>query len=282
MDGLQATVACLAAPPGLVSWWPGSGHFKDLQGGNDGTPSGAVTFGAGEVAQAFSFNRNDGLIDVGNAPNLNTAAFSVDAWIRPNVNTNFRTISSKWHQDSADRSWGLFIAGSGTDAYLDAYVTATGGFPHTSGGTIPVGTDAPFTHVVMTYSAADGLRIYVNATQVGSSAAAGNMCISTAPVRIGDTPDTGLPFDGSIDDVKYFDHALTAAEVASIYNAGDAGPAGRLQHQRRLQLQLHRRFLRPRLVSACLRPVLTKEAMRHLRSQLQRLIHSSPRPFTML
>jgi hypothetical protein len=142
------------------------------------------------------------------------------------VNTSFRTIGSKWQQNAADRSWGLFIAGSGADAYLDAYVTAAGGFPHISGGTIPVGTDAPFTNVAMTYSAVDGVRIYVDGAEVGSTAAAGNMRVSTPPVRIGDTPDTGVAFDGLIDHVEYFDRALTAAEVASIYIAAGAATCG--------------------------------------------------------
>src|SRR5262249_47652088 len=51
---------CLPPPAGLVSWWPGDGNTDDVVGGNIGTALGGVTFGAGEVGQAFNFNGIDG------------------------------------------------------------------------------------------------------------------------------------------------------------------------------------------------------------------------------
>ena len=52
----QNTQLCTPPPPGMVAWWPGEGNANDIRGGNNGTPQGGVTFPAGEVGQAFSFD----------------------------------------------------------------------------------------------------------------------------------------------------------------------------------------------------------------------------------
>jgi hypothetical protein len=46
----------VATPRGLLSWWAGDGNASDRVGPNAGTLNNGVTFGAGEVASAFSFN----------------------------------------------------------------------------------------------------------------------------------------------------------------------------------------------------------------------------------
>src|SRR5262249_6386787 len=42
---------CMAPPAGLVSWWSADGHASDIQGGNDGTPVGGVTYTTGPNEQ---------------------------------------------------------------------------------------------------------------------------------------------------------------------------------------------------------------------------------------
>ena len=41
--------ACIQAPAGLVSWWPGDGDATDIAGANNGTLVGGATFGTGFV-----------------------------------------------------------------------------------------------------------------------------------------------------------------------------------------------------------------------------------------
>src|SRR5215510_10623820 len=75
---------CAPPPSGLVSWWPGDGNANDIQDGNNGMPSGGVTFGLGEVGQAFSFDGTTGSVIVPDSNNLDvTTQFTLDAWINP-------------------------------------------------------------------------------------------------------------------------------------------------------------------------------------------------------
>ena len=48
--------ACVAAPSGLVSWWPAEGSGQDMLGANPVTLQGGASYAAGLVGQAFSLN----------------------------------------------------------------------------------------------------------------------------------------------------------------------------------------------------------------------------------
>jgi len=61
---------CFPAPAGLVSWWPGDGDAKDLQGANNGTFVNGATVGAGLVAQGFSFDGVNDYVNVGDKASL--------------------------------------------------------------------------------------------------------------------------------------------------------------------------------------------------------------------
>src|ERR1035437_2844067 len=51
---------CVSPPVGLVAWWPGEGNANDIAGTNNGIIYGGVSFVAGEVGQAFSFDGTSG------------------------------------------------------------------------------------------------------------------------------------------------------------------------------------------------------------------------------
>src|SRR3954463_15341725 len=78
--------ACADAPAGLVSWWPGEGNGNDVLGRNPGTVLPGVTYGAGEVGQAFNFNSSTGGVFIAASASLDVGAgsgFTVECWIKP-------------------------------------------------------------------------------------------------------------------------------------------------------------------------------------------------------
>lgn len=80
-------------------------------------------------------------------------------------------------------------------------------------------------------SAYDGsdMKLYANGALIGSQshAAGGNIDGDPSEFAIGgrtnDCCGRHLNFTGEVDEVEVFDRALTAAEIAAIYNAGSAG-----------------------------------------------------------
>ena len=81
--GVHAQQSCTPPPHGMVGWWSGDGNYKDLVGGKDGTPIGSMTFGTGEVGQAFSLDGTNS-IRAADSPALNLGAgeITLDAWIK--------------------------------------------------------------------------------------------------------------------------------------------------------------------------------------------------------
>ena len=71
-----------------------------------------------------------------------------------------------------------------------------------------------WSHLAMTW---DGLtiRVYVNGAQVSSSALAGTALTSDGPLRIGGNGVWPEWFNGLIDEVRVYNRALSAAEIAT-------------------------------------------------------------------
>ena len=218
---------CVPPPMNLVGWWPGDGNTIDIQGNNNGTLRNGAGFGVGEVGQAFSFNGSSQDVSIGDPASLKlTTGMTIDAWVYPTSTPGGLVgVLTKWHQDfsldSMADSYALFLNGSQVSAYIHL---SDGNEANVAGGSVPVNT---WTHVAATYDAATGVfTAYVNGVSVSSATiSALNIFATDAPVDLGSEADdgSGRYFPGLIDEVEVFNRALTAGEVAAIYNAGAAG-----------------------------------------------------------
>ena len=87
---------------------------------------------------------------------------------------------------------------------------------------VPVGL---WTHLAATY---DGTtqRLYVNGTQVSSLAVAGTIITSTSPLKIGGNAIWGEWFNGTIDEIRIYNRALTATEIQTDMNTSITAPDG--------------------------------------------------------
>jgi hypothetical protein len=82
-----------------------------------------------------------------------------------------------------------------------------------SSGELPIDT---WYHVAATYDGV-AMRLYLNGAEVGVLPKTGTIDQNPAvPVSIGRHPDASNHMSGAIDDVRIYDRALTAAEIASI------------------------------------------------------------------
>ncbi len=195
-------------PIGLVaaySFNEGTGNaVGDLSGNNNtGTLNGATWTTQGKFGNALVFNGTNALVTIGDSPSLHlTAGMTLEAWVNPSV------VNAAWRD----------VIYKGNDNYfLEATSTASGGVPGaggTFGETYATATLAPNTwaHLAVTYDAAI-LRLYVNGVPVSSLARIGSIPTSTNPLQIGGDSIYGQYFQGSIDEVRIYNRALSQAEI---------------------------------------------------------------------
>lgn len=224
-----AQQTCTPPPPGLVSWWPGNGNANDIADSNNGTLQGGVSFGAGKVGQGFNFNGTNGVVAVPDTPTLDiTGDITIDAWINPAVIAgDQRVIASKRSFNNNDANIIFFLEQNGSLAFASKF----GGGPFAQVNSVTTIPLNQFTHVAVTIQETT-LSFYING-QLDQTfsypftrpANDGRFTIGLLEVDPISFPPTGqfAPFNGVIDELEVFSHALTASEILAIFTAESAG-----------------------------------------------------------
>ena len=212
--------ACTPPPSGLVSWWGGDNNTLDLVGANHGALMNEAGYGPGKVAQALVFDGVNDYISVADHPSLNlTTAITIDAWIfsdnssmAPSIVKKADDFSGYALELSADSSKVLFWVNLGSGG--------SGGWFSSPAGNL---TQGVWTHVAGVFDGSS-VGLYLNGQFIGATTAVGAIVPSSNPLNIGSDPETPTRFfKGLIDEVEIFNRALTAEEVAAVFNAGSTG-----------------------------------------------------------
>jgi hypothetical protein len=195
-------------PVAAYSFNAGSGtSVADSSGnGNMGTISGATWTTAGKFGGALVFNGTNAKVTIPNTSLLQlTTAMTLEAWVKPSkVTSVWRDVIYKGDDNyflEASSTNNSRPAGGGTfnGSYADMFGTAA----------LAVNT---WTHLAVTYDGAT-LRLYVNGVQVSSRAQTGNLVTSTNPLQIGGNSIYGSYFQGTIDEVRVYNRALSPSEI---------------------------------------------------------------------
>ena len=212
LSALATTRARAAATTsGLVAAYgfdEGSGStVTDASGnGNNGTITNANWASAGKYGKALQFNGTNALVTIPDNASLHlSSGMTLEAWVDPStVNANWRDVIYKGNDNfyleatstNASRPDAGMIAGG---SYADAFGTAK----------LPANT---WSFLTETYDGTT-LRLYVNGTQVASTAHTGSIAISTNPLQIGGDSLYGQYFTGLIDNIRVYNTALTATQI---------------------------------------------------------------------
>lgn len=212
-----------ASPNGLISYWTldeQTGDAIDFVSGYNGTVSVETQGVTGQVATAYEFSEPAGnYIDFGDKIMDGQTNFTVTAWVNPDTinssapahNADGNAIVDKSGSDDDNFA---FYLGNSSELYL--YID-TGTDYSVESSTNPIGTGV-WTHVTGVYNGS-ALILYVNGTQVATSPASGTLISNTNPLYIGNSEESAVPFNGTIDDVRIYDPALSSAEIQTLYNA---------------------------------------------------------------
>lgn len=200
---------------GLVGHWKlneGSGSTaRDASGnGNDGTLT-SSTWTTGVLGGAIDFDGSSSYVSIPNDATLQlTSAMSVTAWIKGDAwgsGVSVNAIARKGEDNP--NNYQLAIA----DGQVSFYLDDNDGNGHRGNTVLSTGR---WYHVAATWDGTT-VRIYVNGILDKSPPDTDSGAIGTdaRPLYIGGRASADY-FDGSIDDVRLYDRALNAAEVAEL------------------------------------------------------------------
>ena len=176
--------------------------------GNNGTNNGA-TKTIGKLGQALSFNKNYVVIQDSNSLDL-VNDFTISSWIKPTSysGTTYRILHK--HQ-----AYTFFIY---SGAKLTGYNYGNGTYSY-SNSSVPMDV---WSHVTYIQSSTNGVSFYINGQlDGGNTASTRNAPQNNNPVYIGIDEDlVNYSFLGLMDDVRVYNHVLSAEEIKRLYNQG--------------------------------------------------------------
>ncbi len=223
----QAQAGVLIKPAnnlGMVAYYPmdeGSGSVVgDYSGQNlSGTAVNSPTWNTtadSKFGRSLAFSPGSSqYVSVSHNAALNfSTQMTFAAWVKGSLGNQMSIIDKGDYGDA----FRVLIQGGGVSERVPAV--------QLKGSTV-LGTTAivsgSWTHVAFTYNGAE-TKIYVNGSLTDTSTAiTGALSTTATAMYIGQGGLNNLYFDGTIDDIRLFQRALTAAEILSIYNRVPTG-----------------------------------------------------------
>ncbi len=212
-------------PAGLIAQWhldesSGTGLLDASGGGNVGTLVGGSSWTTGQFGQALYF---DGASQYFYGANQIVApdVFSMELWFKTNTTSGGKLIGFGNQQtgNSGNYDRQIYMTNSG-QLYFGVYPNSV-----QTVNTASSYNDGNWHHVAATLSGA-GMFLYVDGTVAASNAAVTNGQAYSGWWRVGEDNLSGWTnqpssffFNGTIDEVRVYTTALTAAQVAADYSA---------------------------------------------------------------
>ena len=237
--------AYLGLQRGLVGCWSFDGSYTkvpDCSGNNNtGTLTNGPIRAAGKIGQALDFDGVDDYVSISDSAvfTLNAAnKYTWTAWIKPDTFPGWATI---WSQTLDSSTYLYFYAHTATEGSLPGGSITRGvsvWWVSTAGQILVTEVDNSLTtgtwyHIAIRYDGsvaqASRFKIYINgADSTGGTTSAGTIAdINPTNIRTGANEPFGEYFDGLIDEVRIYNRALSANEIARLYRIGLGSTANR-------------------------------------------------------
>lgn len=191
-----------------------NGSAIDVWNGNDASISGATAGVSGAnqtytTNEALSFDGSDDYVDPPSAIDslIDNDIFSIAFWFYVDSNTSSphdygNGRCTLRYEFKGSNGWEWVIYDGSTDYWVTMGLTATGEWHHT----------------VLTLNSSGVMEAYLDGTSKGTDSTASPQ--DNKPVRIGGKA-SGVDFwPGDVDDLRYYDKALSDTEVSNLYNNG--------------------------------------------------------------
>jgi len=210
----------------LVAYWTfdeGSGGivYDSSGNGNNGTINGAK-WDAGKYGQALQFNGQDNYVEVPTSDSIEIDTIvSIAAWINwIDAGDAWQGILSKGTMDGPGENYSLFVNRDGRYFHF-VLALDVGRVQQNSPNNSVVPNE--WMHVGCTW---DGsvTRIYINGEMAMEMDQVATIIPSNLPLRIGHRDGSSHYWNGIIDEVRIYNHALTEAEVLAAMEGSKGYP----------------------------------------------------------
>ena len=215
---------------GLLGYWKfdeGSGTVAiDSSGnGNNGTINGNPVWGTGSPVNGSSYLDMDGVNDYVDINHyLSLPQYTAAMWFRIDSSTGNRDLFSAFNSSEGH---GLLLEFRGSDSpidrirYIHRYPLGTAGQTNESYYTTTTYGDGQWHHLAAVRPSGSTRLLYVDGNQVASTSSLGAFDqpgkVLVGMMRPGSTGDYRY-WNGGIDDVRVYNRALSAAEIANLAN----------------------------------------------------------------
>ena len=218
-----------AQSPQPIRAWSFDGTTTDYITGSSGTVIGtSPSYVSGVYKQALYFPNTAGATPTSNIsytlPSLSSTAFTVALWFNASSlsTTNFPQIFAMTGLNAeSDLRIEILPTAGPTFTFRSIYNFSASYVGPTTSSSYNIGTWIHLAATVQTSSTSNVITLYVNGSFVGNTSSTTNTPRTFSILTLGSFCDGKFlnAFNGSIDDLRIFNTALTAAQVQAIYNA---------------------------------------------------------------
>ena len=204
---------------GLVAWYPLDGNATDMStNSNHGTIYGATstTDRNGISARALIFDGSNDYIQAAHSSAISTSNFSYSIWAKPTQTTSLHGSPITFR--NSGRGFNLYKLPDNTWSYWIG-----------NGGWVAIGNQSitlSWTALAFTYDGTT-FKAYQNGSPVASSTTS-YLLNQSRPLRIGagstESNNPDYYFNGSLDEVRIYNRALSTSEIASLYTIESTPP----------------------------------------------------------
>ena len=183
--------------------------------GLNGNVSGATSV-TGQINEGLSFNGSSSFVTVADSSTLRlTNSMTLASWVKTTNNSRTENFLGKY--DASGTEWGYILK-----TLPSGVVGLRVGGNNVAGSrdvadTTPI-NDGQWHHVAVVINLGSNVQFYVDGSLRSTQGMATLASVNTAPLWIGTLPFSyfGMPFTGSLDNVKVFNQALNGSAVAAL------------------------------------------------------------------
>lgn len=214
-----------------ISWWKLDGNANDSVGPNNGTLVNSPTFTTGKANQGATFvQASDQYIDIATSNIISTDEWSVFAWIKPTSSATTRYVFISGDLIGAANS-GMYMRLTSTQLLRCAVTYGTDVFfAYTEATTTLTADGNTWQHVGCIKRGTD-IEAWIDkaASASGSTLGAtdwtGDLGEIFTRIGQGPTPGSAQAFDGMIDEVHIYNHAIDQATIDALFDYVPAAAA---------------------------------------------------------